>query len=71
MVTLIVNDGQSVRTVCQYFHCIAIINLDSGLIGIFSGRCQRLEGAEDAGLQALRGNQPDRFAKNCMLHILC
>ena len=46
-----VNDGQ-----CQYCLCINFTNFDGVLIAnlIFSGRRQRLEGAEDADLQALR-----------------
>ena len=54
---VIVNDSQSAP--CQYFHCINVIEFEANLI--FSGRSQRLEGAEDADLQALRGNQLDRF----------
>ena len=62
---VIVNDGR-----CQYFHCIAFTDFDGALIVnlIFSGCRQRLEGAEDSDLQALRRDQPDRFgnAKNSM-----
>ena len=48
---VIVNDRQ-----CQYFHFIAFTDFDDALIFnlIFSGCRQRLEGAEDADLQALR-----------------
>ena len=65
---VIVNDGQ-----CQYCHCNTFTDFDAALIAnlIFSGRCQRLEGAKDAGLQALRGNQLDRFgtAKPSVIHV--
>ena len=51
---VIVNNGRS--AVCQYCHCIAFTDFDGALIAnlIFSGRRQRLEGAEDADFQALR-----------------
>ena len=64
---VIVNDGQ-----CQYSLCIAFTDFDGALIDnlIFSGRRQRLEGAEDSDLQALRRDQPDRFG-NANKYIMC